>query len=257
MRRRQAADAEQRLGDRDVGALGEGAQAVLRAGDRHAVAGEDDRALRALDQLGGAGEIGLHRRGRFAAGAAHGRGRVPVELAGRLLRVLGDVDQDRPRTPLLRDLERLAHRRGDVLRAGDEIVVLRHRQGDAGDVDLLERVGADQLAADLAGDADDRRRVQHRGGDAGDHVGRARAGGRDGDADAPRRARVAVGHVRRALLVPHQRVADRVVEHRVVGGKDGAAGVAEDLGDPFAHQALPENLCTSQFHTVTFPDKGK
>ena len=34
--------------------------------------------------------------------------------------------------------------RGDVLGAGDEVVVLGDRQRDAGDVGLLERVGADE-----------------------------------------------------------------------------------------------------------------
>ena len=105
---------------------------------------------------------------------------------------------------------------------------------------------ADQRAADLAGDADDRRRVHHRGGDAGDHVGRAGPGRRDRDADLAGRARVAVGHVRRALLVPHQDVADRVVEHRVVGRQNRAARIAEDDVDALAHEAFPENLRTGQ-----------
>ena len=73
---------------------------------------------------------------------------------------------------------------------------------------LLERIGADQLAADLAGDADDRRGIHHRGGDAGDHVGGAGTGCRDGHADAAARARIAVGHVRGALLVANQDVVD-------------------------------------------------
>ena len=198
----------------------------------HAVAGEDHGPL-ALRSISAAARASVGPGGRgLAPAAAHRRRRVPVELAGGLLRVFRDVDQHRAGTALLRDLERLAHRRRDILGARDEVVVFRHRQRDAGDVDLLERVGADQAAADLAGDADDRRRVEHRGGDAGDHVGRARTGGGDRDADAPGRPRIAVGHVRGALLVPHQRVPDRVVEHRVIGGEDRAAGIPEDLGDP-------------------------
>ena len=126
-----------------------------------------------------------------------------------------------------------------------QIVVLGDRQRDAGDVGLLKGVGADQLAAHLAGDADDRRRVHHRRGDAGDHVGRAGARGRNRDADAAARARVAVGHVRRALLVADQHVPDRKLEHRVVGRQDRAARVAEDVGHAFAHQAFPQDLCAS------------
>src|SRR5258708_905734 len=65
-------------------------------------------------------------------------------------------------------------------------------------------------------------------------------------------AGIAVGHVGGALLVPHQRVPDRIVEHRVVGGQNRAAGIAEDFGDAFAHQALPEDLRAGQLllHTV-------
>ena len=126
------------------------------------------------------------------------------------------------------------------------IVVLGDRQRDAGDVGLLERVGSDERAADLAGDADDRRRVHHRGRDAGHHVRRAGPGGRDGDADLPGRARVAVGHVRRALLVAHEDVADRIVEHRVVRRQDRAARIAEDDVHALAHEAVPENLRAGQ-----------
>jgi len=46
-------------------------------------------------------------------------------------------------------------------------------QGDAGDVDLLEGVGAEDLAADLAGDRHNGNAIEHGGGDAGDEVGGA------------------------------------------------------------------------------------
>ena len=113
-------------------------------------------------------------------------------------------------TAAAREVERLADCGRDVRGLRDEVVVLGDRQRDAGDVGFLERVGSDQAAADLAGDADDRRRIHHRGREAGDHVGRARTRRRDRDADLAGRARVAVGHVRRALLVPRQDVPDRI-----------------------------------------------
>ena len=53
--------------------------------------------------------------------------------------------------------------------------VLDDRHRDAGRVDLLERVGADQARAHLAGDADERRRVHPRVGDRRHEVRRARA----------------------------------------------------------------------------------
>ena len=152
-----------------------------------------------------------------------GSGRFPVELARRLLRVFRDVDVHGTRPARRRNLERLAERRRDVVGARHQVVVLGNRQRDAGDVRFLKRVRADQLAAHLAGDADDRRTVHHRRRNAGHHVRRAGPGRRDRDADLAARARIAVGHVRRALLVADEHVADRIVEHRVIGRKNGAA----------------------------------
>ena len=62
------------------------------------------------------------------------------------------------------------------------------------------------------------------------------------------RAGVAVGHVRGALLVPHEHVVNRVVEHRVVGRQDGAAGIAEDRLHALAYEAFPENLRAGTLH---------
>ena len=72
-----------------------------------------------------------------------GLGRV---LRARLLLqgVLRDVDVDRPRPPGPGDVEGLGDDAGQLVGVADEVVVLRHRQGDAVDVDLLERVLADQ-----------------------------------------------------------------------------------------------------------------
>src|SRR5262249_5799744 len=82
--------------------------------------------------------------------------------------------------------------------------------------------------------------------------GRAGPRGGDGHADLPRRAGVTVGHVRCALLVAHEDMPHRIFEHRVVGGHDGAAGVAEHDLDAFGDEGSPENLCAGQSH-VTAP----
>ena len=253
MRGGDAADAEQGDGDRNLRTLGELEDLPLGVGQHHAVAGEDQRPFGGVDQRDCLAQIAVARQRVIVGLGKVGFGRVPVHFAAALLRVLGDVHQHRARTAAARDRERFADRRRDVLGRGDQVVVLGDRQRDAGDVGLLERVGSDQLAADLAGDADDRRRIHHRGGDAGDHVGRARTGGGDRDADLPRRAGVAVGHVRGALLVPHQHVANRVLQHRVVGRQNRAARIAEHVGHAFADQRFPENLRACEFHPVTAP----
>ena len=227
---REAADAEQRHGDGNVAGANELLEGAHRAGKHDAVAGENERALGGVEQFDGAIEFGLVVIVAHALLRKLRRGGFPIEIAGSLLRVLGDVDEDRAGASGIGDDERFADGARDIFGARDDHVVLGDRHGDAGDVDFLEGVGAEQLAADLAGDADDRRRIEHGGGDAGDHVRCAGAGGGHGHADAAAGARVAVGHVRGALFVAHENVVQLGFAERVVDGKNRAAGISKDDG---------------------------
>ena len=122
--------------------------------------------------------------------------------------------------------------RGDVVAVADEVVVLGDRHRDAGDVGLLEGVGADHRPPDLSGDRDDRDGVHLRVGERGDEVGGARTGRRHADPDPAGGVRVAAGGVAGALLMAHQHVAHLLrVEQRVVHRQHGAAGDAEDHVD--------------------------
>ncbi len=170
------------------------------------------------------------------------RGSGKVVGRGALLGVLGDVDEHWAGASGLRDEQRFADNRSNVFRARNDVIVFRHGQSDAGNVDLLERVGAENLARNLAGDAEQRDGVKHGGSDASDHVGRAGSGGGNGHADFARGPRVAVGHVRRTLLVADENVADGEFAQRVVDGQNRAAGVAEDLAHALAFEGGPEDL---------------
>ena len=157
-------------------AFGEGEN--LGSGTRfnNAVAGEYDGLLGLLDQRGRwtAGLPGVPARASGAGGTLVGGG-IEVKCCGGLLCVLGDVHQHGPWTAAARNLKGFTHGRSDVFRTRDEEVVLRDRQGDAGDVDFLEGVAAEHLGGDLAGDGDHGDAVQHGGGEAGDEVGGAGA----------------------------------------------------------------------------------
>ena len=192
--------------------------------------GENQRALRGVQQFHGAIEFFLVVIHALPFGRQLGSGGFPVEFAGGLLRILGDVDQHRAGPSLSRNLKGFADGARDVLGARNHHVVLGDRHGDAGDVDFLKRVGTQHLAADLAGDADDRRRIEHRGGDAGDHVRGAGAGRSHGHADSAAGARVAVRHVRGALFVAHQHVMQLRFAQRVVHRQNRAARIAEKRG---------------------------
>jgi hypothetical protein len=146
----------------------------------------------------------------------------------------------------------------DLLGRLDEEVVLGDAHRDAGDVALLERVGADRGRRDLACDHDERRRVHVRVADWRDDVGRAGTTGDHRDTGPPGRQRVTLGHVARALLVAHEDVADRGVEERVVDGEDGAAGQAKDRVDTLLFEAPDECLRSCELHNVPlFLDKQK
>ena len=131
---------------------------------------------------------------------------------------------------------------GDLCRVGDQERVLDDRQRDAGDVGLLEAVGADQVGADLAGDEDGRHRVHVGVGDRRDQVRRARAGGGEGDADLAGGLRVALRGVAGALLVAHLDVLEVGVVERVVERQAGPAGDPEDVLDTLGLKGLAEGV---------------
>ncbi len=170
------------------------------------------------------------RAWHLIAGQVHGRRPLPVADPpgpGRLLHVLGHVHEDRTRPTGRGDVEGLGDRRRDPLDVGDQLVVLGDRQRDAGDVGFLERVGADQARADLAGNGDHRHGVHVRVRQRGDQVGRPRPAGSHAHAWPSRRPGIALGCVPGALLVPDEDVPQRRRQQRVVGRQDRATGQPE------------------------------
>ncbi len=133
------------------------------------------RTLGSEDQLSSLGDAWLryaeHRVGTHFCRRRRGK----IELRRGLLRIFRYVDQHRPRAARLGDTERIAQDGRYVFGARDHVVMLGHRQRDAGDVHFLKSVSAQYFAAHLAGNADHRNRVQHRGRNACHHVGRTGA----------------------------------------------------------------------------------
>ena len=120
-----------------------------------------------------------------------------------------------------------------------QIIVLGAGPRDADRVAFLERVIADQMGGDLAGDADERDRIHQRVGQTGHRIGGAGAGRDQHRADLAGRARIAFRRMHRALLVAHENVPDFVLlEDRVIDRQDRAAGIAEDV----LHALIGEGL---------------
>ena len=250
MRRGDAADAEERHRNRHVRVLRQRHDGGLRAGQDHPVARQNQRSLGRVDERHRIAIVSISGKGLVVRFRQVRLGRGPIDVAAVLLRVFGDVDQYGTGPAAARNRERFEDGRRHVLGARHQVIVLGDRQGNAGNVAFLKRIGSNQLAAHLSGDAHDRRRVHHRRRDAGDHVRGAGSRRRDRHTDAAARPRVPIGHMRGPLLVTDEDVPDRISEHRVVRGQDCTAWIAEHVGDAFPNQRFPEDLRTLEIHNV-------
>ena len=246
VRRREATEAHQRAGDREVVGCGQLAQLLGRAGVDHAAARVEDGPLRVGEGLGGDSDLLDVALGvGLVAGQLRGADdRLVVDL--QLREILRDVDEDRAGPAGLRDVEGLVDVVGDLRRVGDQERVLDDRQRDAGDVGLLKPVGADQVGADLAGDEDRRHRVHVGVGDRGDQVRSAGARGREGDADVPGGLCISLRRMAGALLVADLHVLEIGVVERVVERQARPARDPEYVLDTLGLESLAE--CVSSAH---------
>ena len=239
------ADAQQGRDHGDLGLLGQLKELTLGMAHLHAVPGENEGTLRLVDQFGSSGHSGEFEAAGFVqAGAAELLGVVPVDLG--VLHVLADIDQHGAGAAGAGDVERFGQGLAQVTDVGYQVVVLGDRLGDAGDVGLLERVVAEQVGRDLAGNRHNRYRVHHGVGQAGHQVRGAGPTGGQAHADLAGDPGIALGHVHGGLFVPHQDVADRVGRHGVVGRENCAARIPEDEVDALAQQGFPDDLRTSK-----------
>ena len=212
----------------------------------HAATDVEHRLARGRDQLGGLADLPVVRLGvGLVAGQLELR--WPAERALALQHVLRDVDEHRPRATAGGDVERLGDHPRDVVTVVDQEVVLGDRHRDAGDVGLLERVGADQAAADLAGDRDHGDRVHVGVGQRRHQVRRAGARGRHAHSDPAGGVGVAARGVPAALLVPNQHVAQlHRIEQRIVDRQHRAAGDTEDHVDIEFLERSDHSLCPGE-----------
>ncbi len=211
----------------DAGQLGQPQQLRGRAGLEHSTTNVEHRSLSAGDQLRGLPDLlAVRLDDRPVTGQVQGR--RPVEPGWVLQHVFRDVDQHRAGTSGVREVKRLRNGLRDLIGVLDQKVVFGDRQGDPGDVGLLKGIGADRGEGHLAGDRDQRHRVQEGIRDRRDQVRRTGSRGCHADTYPAGDLGVALGGVTGALLVADQYVPDPdgVIE-RVVCGQNRAAGNAK------------------------------
>ncbi len=203
---RKGATRHQRGDDRDTRQFSQVSQLLGRLAADDTTADIKHWFARGPDQLGRLADLPAVRFGvRLVTGQIDPR--RPAERALPLQHVLGDIDEHGAGASRGRDVERLGQHPRNVVAGADQEVVLGDRHRDTRDVGLLERIGADQPAADLPGDGDHGYRVHLRIGQRGHQIGGA--GTRRGHADPDPAGGVCVtaGGVTSALLVADQHVA--------------------------------------------------
>ena len=227
MRVGEGALGEQRRRDRHLQCLGQQDQIVRGLAVDDATTDVQHRLARVSNQIGCRPDVlKLARELRAVPNKVDRIDVLEVDLGQ--LEVLGDIHEHGAGSASARDVERLVDRLRDVLCLLDQERMLDDRHHDARDIGLLKSIGADQVRGHLAGDRDQRRRVEERVGNRRDQVRGARATGGDADADFAGGAGVALRHVARALLVAHQHVLNGVIDchEGVVERQDRAAGDA-------------------------------
>ena len=249
---RERADAEERGAHRGGRRLGEPHELALGVAQEHTVARKDHGALGAGQRTRGVpGPCQVDVAVQLVARDLQVVGGHALGL--RLLDVLADVDQHRSRPAGGGDVKGLVDDPRQLVDARHQVAVLGHGAGRADHIRLLEGVPSDLGAYHLARDRDHRHRVHVRGAQTGDEVQRTRARGGEHDARLAAGARVAVRHVRGALLVADQDVLElRMLGQVLVDRQVGAAGVAEDVLDTFALQRLEDHVGSGQVVAGSF-----
>ncbi len=197
------ADAHERRRDRDVGTVRQRRQIRRRAARDDPAARKKNRTLGFVDHLRQAVEL-ARRRGRFGV-IGPKRNALGILRGGHAaLTVFRNVDDDRARLAVRGDIERLRHDLGNLVRRMHQEAVLRNRARDARRVRLLERVRTDQGKRNLPRNEHHRDAVHARRRKPRHRVRRTRTRRHQAHARLARRARIAIRHMRAALLVAAQ-----------------------------------------------------
>jgi hypothetical protein len=221
----------------DLRALGEECELPRRPPADHPVAGEDQRALRLVD------DVRRAREGRpVGRRAARLVGPERLALRGFLGHVLRQLQVAGPGLLLLGDLERLPDNLGDDRARLDLRVPFREGPECLDDVDELVGLLVEEAPRQLAGDRDDRRAIEIRVGQAGGEVRRPRPEGRQAHPRLAREPPPDVRHEGGRLLVADGDETDGRVEEGVVQVEGLLAGHAEDVAHALPLEAADQEL---------------
>ncbi len=192
-------------GHRQVQQLCQLGHQMIRIGVDGAAAHIHHRALGIHQQLGRPLDLALVARlGRVVGAQGDRLGILVGEFFFRVLHIFGQIHHHRPRAAAGGNVVGLLDGLGNIARLLAQEAVLHHRAGDTDHVGLLERILTDHAGRHLAGEDHQRNGIHIGGGNTGNAVGRSRARRYQHSPHLAGGTGVAVSHVNRGLLVPHQ-----------------------------------------------------
>ncbi len=250
MRIREHALAQQGRCHRNLQFFRQRQQFVLGVRQDRSVASDDQRSLALRQGIGDLLEGFRYIALRFRLVARQVHLGFEAHRAGFHTHVLGHVDQHRARTTGRRDVKGFLDHPGDIVGVFQQIAMLDDRHRQVEHVRFLEGILAQHAPHALAGDHDHRHRIHMGRQDARDGIGRAGSARHEHCRRLAGRPRVAIGHVGRALLVPHQHELHVVLYHiqGIEQGNRRSARQSEHDLDSHLLQATDQRL--SPVHLV-------
>ena len=220
---------------------------------------QSQRTLGIVDELGCLTDsLHIQRRTIHVAANEVHLLRLPVNLLN--LCITREVEHHRARTATAGNIERTTDGPRNILRMAYLIRPLADRLCHTHEVNLLEGIGTQSTNSHLSGNHHYRRRVKHGIGHACQRIRGTRTTGHQGHTHLATDAGIALSGMDSTLLMTHQNVvetlllASRIVEQRIVGRHNAAAGVAENGLYPFCLQRPHQRFrsCNSVSHIICF-----
>ena len=221
-----ATQPQQGVDNRYPGGFGQVLQFIPGVGSQDAVAGNQHRPRRLVNQTRRPGYLLPGFRGQLRRLRRQCRGILKLRFLQ--LHIPGNVNQHRPRAALLGNAKGFLNGRRQIGRRHHQVGALGADRRNGADVALLKGFRPQGRARHLPGNGDQRHRVGFRPHQSSDQVRRPRPGSSHADPHLAGDPGVAIGGVGRRLLVPHQDMPQlRIPPQGIVKGQYRPPGMPE------------------------------
>ena len=238
--------AHQAVCHRGLNLVGKCPQLLSRIGQHCAAAHKDERLLGLADDLNGP----LHVLLTDGVAMAHDFLRLLLLiLAGGRRHILGDIHQNRTRTPCLGNGECPADDLCQPVHVLDNEIIFGNGHGHARNINLLETVLAQKAVGHIAGNGNHRHRVHVGGRNTRNQVGCPGSRGCQAHAHLARGPCITVRCMGSALLMGCKDMGNLILMlvQCVIYIQDGTARITEHSVHSLFLQTLNYNLCPRQF----------